>query len=224
MISTVNCMSSQGVLLNFSLSEEGNKRYWCASPSTLANPSLQRSDLSSEVSRVLMYPFALGIHLFDDIVSPFYALRQFISKRPLHSASHFQVLPGGTNKDMSIQTGCVIPNPTCATIDVSEASICIWSGPSWHDDNIQWLFLVEKMQRPFDRLRPGAEEKREVFSQERLYDHETSADYGEVGFDDSKGGRDDDGASQIISMKEAGDEVDAERTNDACSVLWTLGS
>ena len=75
------------------------------------------------------------------------------------------------------------------------------------------------MQWSFDRLRLGAEEKREVFSQERLYDHEASAHYGEVGFDDSKGAGDDNGASQIICVKEPGDEVDAERTDDACSVV-----
>ena len=63
-----------------------------------------------------------------------------------------------------------------------------------------------------------------MLSQERLYDHEASADYGEVGFDDSKGAGDDNGASQIVSVEEACDEVDAERTNDACSVVWTLGS
>ena len=63
-----------------------------------------------------------------------------------------------------------------------------------------------------------------MFSQEGLYDHEASADHGKVGFDDSKGAGDDDGASQIISVKEAGDEVDAERTNDASPVVWTLGS
>ena len=63
-----------------------------------------------------------------------------------------------------------------------------------------------------------------MFSQEGLYDHEASADYGEVGFDNSERARNDNGASQIISVKEAGDEVDAERADDACSVVWTLGS
>ena len=169
-----------------------------------------------------MYPYALSIRLFDDVVSPFYSLRQVISQRPAYLASPSH--PGGTNTDMSVQTGCVIPTPTCAAVDVSEASVCTRSRPSWHDDHIQWLFFVEKMRWPFARLKPGAEQKREMFSHEGLYDHEASADYGEVGFDDSKGARDDNGACQIISVKEAGDEVDAERADDACSVVWTLGS
>ena len=58
-----------------------------------------------------------------------------------------------------------------------------------------------------------------MFSQEGLYDHETPADYGKVGFDDSKGAGDDNGASQIKCVKEAGDEVDAECTDDACPVV-----
>ena len=171
-----------------------------------------------------MCPYALSIHPFNDAVSPLYSLRQVISQRPAYFASHSQVLPGGTNKDVSIQTGRGIPTPSCATVVVSEASARVWSGPGWHGDHSQWLFFVEKMQRPLDSLRPGAKEEREVLSQEGLYDHEASADYGEVGFDDSKGARDDNGASQIISVKEAGDEVDAERTDDACSVVCTLGS
>ena len=124
---------------------------------------------------------------------------------------------------MSIQTSRGPPTPTCATVDMSEASARVRSGPGWHDHS-EWLFLVEKMQWPLDRLRPDAEEEREVFSQEGLYDHEASADYGEVGFDDCKGARNDKGASQIVSVKEAGDEVDAQRTDDACSVVWTLES
>ena len=172
----------------------------------------------------MMYPYALSIDSFDDVVSPLYALslyalRQGISQRPIRSASHLQVASGTTIKGMSIQTSQGIPVPTCATIDVSEASVRVRSALDRHGDHSEWLFFVEKMQWPFDRLRPGTEEKREVFSQERLYDHEASADDGEVGFDNSEGARDDNGASQIISVKEAGDEVDAERTDDACPVV-----
>lgn len=57
---------------------------------------------------------------------------------------------------------------------------------------------------------------------EWTHDHETSADYGKVRLDDSKGDRDDDCAGHVDVVEEAGNKIDSHRTDDARSVIQKL--
>ena len=73
-----------------------------------------------------------------------------------------------------------------------------------------------------DALRAVSTEEGKVSLYEWTHDHETSADYGKVRLNNTKGDRNDHCVGHVVVVEMAGNKMDSHRTDDARSMMQTL--
>lgn len=156
--------------------------------------------------------------LLNDVVPTISPQQTVVPQRPTSHAAHLHILSGSTNSSLRARPP-LIPDPSCTTIDPAQASPQVSSVLDVNVEHSQWLIVIRNIRRRLlDTLRPDPREERKVSSQERSHNHETSADYRKIGFDNAEGCRYDDDTCDVAGVEEARNVVASDCTDDTCSV------